>query len=80
MFEQFGKREEKYRKNFVENEIVCLEDNESLLLFDKEDQAILPFRVQNINEPPILCQASYSSISSSSNDYIITKKQVEGML
>ncbi|KAI7906120.1 uncharacterized protein BX663DRAFT_252536 [Cokeromyces recurvatus] len=53
LFEHFKKREDDYRKNFIENEVICLEQKEDKLFVslhhvddNKKRRAILPFIIQ----------------------------------
>ncbi|KAI7892599.1 uncharacterized protein EV154DRAFT_504255 [Mucor mucedo] len=57
LFGEFGELEQAYRKNF-ESEIICLDKSHILSVVGNEEQAILPFQMENIDDPPIVCNAS----------------------
>ncbi|KAI9478411.1 MAG: hypothetical protein EXX96DRAFT_247117 [Benjaminiella poitrasii] len=79
LFAQFGKMEEKYRRNFIENEIVCLEEREDQHILShiqqNQQQSIIPFLIQDLNSAPVICQTSTTISNKEQNT--ISKKDVE---
>lgn len=76
LFGEFGQLEKSYRKKF-ENEIICLDKNQILSAASEEHNAILPFQMQLIDDPPVICSTSTNASAEDDDNVYVTRKEVE---